>query len=296
MKAHEVIRKATTALAESVGSIINNDDSTEAEKVQELAKTFAQAEGYLLDELPDGMVRTEDFLKQLQYEGDLREAIKEAEAEALVKGEFDTKPHDPAISFDVGDHRMKFPNKRALAVWLAAQERIHKSNPEDNSMTTPEQLEAERIKKLKALGDDVITIAKSIVAKDESLGLDEHDWTLLVTAHAKRQHPDLSEPCAFEKVFAAPTEEGRLLREAHAVVRKDMMASFTPVVVDGTAANPDDARAATQALERLVAEERSRGQWRSTEELWDYVMRQRPDLAARAFKPPAPTTSYPMPR
>ena len=53
---------------------------------------------------------------------------------------------------------------------------------------------------------------------------------------------------------------------------------------------------ATEALERLVTEQRSRNPWLSVEKAWDEAMRQRPDLAARAIPRLAPTSVYPMPR
>ena len=73
-------------------------------------------------------------------------------------------------------------------------------------------------------------------------------------------------------------------------------ATFTPIVVDGNADNPDDASEATQALSRLVEEQRARAPWMTAEQLYEEVMRKNPELTAKAFRRPAATTTYPFPR
>jgi hypothetical protein len=57
---------------------------------------------------------------------------------------------------------------------------------------------------------------------------------------------------------------------------------------NGNVNNPDDAREATEALTRLVEEQRAHGL--SAEQAWDQAMRARPDLAARAIPRLTPMT------
>jgi len=203
---------------------------------------------------------------------------------------------DDGIVFDIGDTRMKFPNERALAVWLAVQERIRKSNQEDTAMTqTTEKLEAERTAKLdevvKSYG--IMPLAKQMIAEGSSYGINEGEFTALAVAHAQRAYPDISPAAAFEKLFSDGSEDGIILREAHGIVKA---ATFTPIVVDGNADNPDDASEATQALSRLVEEQRARAPWMSAEQLYEEVMRKNPELTVKAFRRPAATTTYPFPR
>jgi hypothetical protein len=203
---------------------------------------------------------------------------------------------DDGIVFDIGDTRMKFPNERALAVWLAVQERIRKSNQEDTAMTqTTEKLEAERTAKLdevvKSYG--IMPLAKQMIAEGSSYGINEGEFTALAVAHAQRAYPDISPAAAFEKLFSDGSEDGIILREAHGIVKA---ATFTPIVVDGNADNPDDASEATEALSRLVEEQRARAPWMSAEQLYEEVMRKNPELTVKAFRRPAATTTYPFPR
>ena len=204
---------------------------------------------------------------------------------------------DDGIVFDIGDTRMKFPNERALAVWLAVQERIRKSNQEDTVMTqqTTEEVEAERTAKLdevvKAYG--IMPLAKQMIAEGSSYGINEGEFTALAVAHAQRAYPDISPAAAFEKLFSDGSEDGIILREAHGIVKA---ATFTPIVVDGNADNPDDASEATEALSRLVEEQRARAPWMTAEQLYEEVMRKNPELTVKAFRRPAATTIYPFPK
>jgi hypothetical protein len=103
----------------------------------------------------------------------------------------------------------------------------------------------------------------------------------------------MSPAAAFAKLYSDGSEDGVILREAHGIVKA---AAFTPIVVDGNDDNPDDAREASQALSRLVEEERARAPWMSAEQLFEVVMRKNQELTARAFRRPTPTTTYPWPR
>ena len=160
---------------------------------------------------------------------------------------------------------------------------------------TTEELEAERAEKLrevvKAYG--IIPLAKQMIAEGSSYGIDESEFTTLATAHAQRLCPDMSPAAAFEKLFSDGSEDGVILREAHGIAKA---ATFTPIVVDGNADNPDDASEATEALSRLVEEQRARAPWMSAEQLYEEVMRKNPELTVKAFRRPAATTIYPFPK
>src|SRR6516164_145046 len=229
-------------------------------------------------------------------EGDEAEGLIAAPpVDDAITDSVDRRRHD-GIVFDIGDTRMKFPNERALAVWLAVQERIRKSNKEDTAMTqTTEKLEAEHTAKLdevvKSYG--IMPLAKQMIAEGSSYGINEGEFTALAVAHAQRAYPDISPAAAFEKLFSDGSEDGIILREAHGIVKA---ATFTPIVVDGNADNPDDASEATEALSRLVEEQRARAPWMSAEQLYEEVMRKNPELTVKAFRRPAATTTYPFPR
>ena len=98
---------------------------------------------------------------------------------------------------------------------------------------------------------------------------------------------------AFVKLYSDGSEDGVILREAHGIVKA---ATFTPIVVDGNADNPDDASEATEALSRLVEEQRARAPWMTAEQLYEEVMRKNPELTVKAFRRPAATTIYPFPK
>ena len=203
---------------------------------------------------------------------------------------------DDGIVFDVGDTRLEFPNERALAVWLAVQERIRKSNQEESTaMKTTEELEAERTAKLdevvKAYG--IMPLAKQMIAEGSSYGIAESEFTQLATAHAQRLYPNMNPAAAFEKLFSDNSEDGVILREAHSIAKA---ATLTPIVVDGNVNDPDDASEATEALSRLVEEQRARAPWMSAEQLYEEVMRKNPELTVKAFRRPAATTIYPFPK
>ena len=230
-------------------------------------------------------------------EGDEAEGLIAAPpVDDAITDSVDRRRHD-GIVFDIGDTRMKFPNERALAVWLAVQERIRKSNKEDSAMTqqTTEEVEAERTAKLdevvKAYG--IMPLAKQMIAEGSSYGIDESEFTKLATAHAQRLYPDMTPAAAFVKLYSDGSEDGVILREAHGIVKA---ATFTPIVVDGNANDPDDASEATQALSRLVEEQRARAPWMTAEQLYEEVMRKNPELTVKAFRRPAITSVYPFPR
>src|SRR5262249_16041294 len=73
--------------------------------------------------------------------------------------------HSPR-TVDVGDSRMTFPNERALAVWLAIQERGPKSTEDPNHMSTPESKLRDIAKR-----EGVHVTCKIMVADQRSYGI-----------------------------------------------------------------------------------------------------------------------------
>jgi len=206
---------------------------------------------------------------------------------------------DDGIVFDIGDTRLEFPNERALAVWLAVQERIRKSNQEESTaMKTTEELEAERTAKLdevvKAYG--IMPLAKQVVAEGSSYGIDESEFTKLAIAHAQRLYPDMSPAAAFEKLYSDGSEDGVILREAHGISKNAYAAPYfdlQPVVAD--AQNVDDPSKAIAQLKEL-----GRQKWPTESEEQQFLNAftdpANAELAANAHRRPAATTVYPVPR
>jgi len=206
---------------------------------------------------------------------------------------------DDGIVFDIGDTRLEFPNERALAVWLAVQERIRKSNQEESTaMKTTEELEAERTAKLdevvKAYG--IMPLAKQVVAEGSSYGIDESEFTKLAIAHAQRLYPDMSPAAAFEKLYSDGSEDGVILREAHGISKNAYAAPYfdlQPVVAD--AQNVDDPSKAIAQLKEL-----GRQKWPTESEEQQFLNAftdpANAELAANAHRRPAATTVYPFPR
>lgn len=110
-----------------------------------------------------------------------------------------------------------------------------------------------------------------------------------------RQDGESTAKC-FARHFEAPTADGVAIRKAIEICKAAEVASLTPIVTDGNTENPDDAREATEALARVVEEQRRTAPWMSAEAAWDAAMKARPDLAARAIPRLEPVSVYPMPR
>jgi hypothetical protein len=106
-----------------------------------------------------------------------------------------------------------------------------------------------RTEELQSLAKDfsVVKIAKLIVAEGTDATLTEATFTKLVHDYAQRDCRSGERPeQAFTRVFSANTDEGMLLRKAHAVVKSfPQMMSIEPTQVGGDAAmnvnNPTDA-------------------------------------------------------
>jgi hypothetical protein len=92
-------------------------------------------------------------------------------------------------------------------------------------------------------------------------GMDEHTFVKLVTSAAKAQHPELSGPQAFTKVFCEDSGQGAAIRAAHAIV-KARGAIGGPVDSPIGDNEPDDDEGddadALDELEELAEQERRR--------------------------------------
>jgi hypothetical protein len=89
----------------------------------------------------------------------------------------------------------------------------------------------------------IVAVAKMITNDGDAHGLGEHEFTQLLTEHAKREHPDMTPDQAFSKIFGAETEEGQLLRQAHGLTKSwPAPMSISPTMVGGSDAFPSAQR------------------------------------------------------
>jgi len=190
---------------------------------------------------------------------------------------------DKSITFDIGDKTITARDQRALARWLAIQERIqcvHKSNsPEDNTTMDYKTKLHDMAKR-----HGITAIAKALVEDNNAFGISEHELTELVTAQAKRDNPGLSPAQAFTKMYAEQSEAGTILRRAFQVCKNSAYQADT--------ADADDAAAAYAELEAIGK--------RDYPNLPKHVQfakafEAHPSLAARAHRRPGPSTSFAHP-
>ena len=86
-----------------------------------------------------------------------------------------------SITFDtIAGERMKFPDERSLAEWLAIQSRIRKSTEDHPTMS---------INFSDVVKSHGIALFKHMVSEGTSFGLSEEDVVKLATEHAQRAHP-----------------------------------------------------------------------------------------------------------
>ena len=232
-KNSDVVDTSMAALAESVGTIIDADD----EQAVALAETFEQFQEYLTK----------------------RVSVRPSSG--------------PAITFDVGDQRLTFPNKRSLAIWLAAQERINKSQ-EDHTM--PINL-SDVVK-----NHGVIALAKFMVEQNSSFGATEHELVELATQDAARRYPSDTPPQAFAKLFM----ESRELRDAIEIAKAAVLQDAVAEEIER------DSRAACDELAKI-----GKAKWPSLtpSQRFARAFETHPELAKRAHRRPGPSTSFANP-
>jgi hypothetical protein len=92
---------------------------------------------------------------------------------------------------------------------------------ESTPMQSIEMLKAERKENLLAIGKSggAVAMAKILVADNDAHGIDESEYTQIVTEHAQKLYPDKAPDSAFARVFSDTGPDGVALRKGHAVVR-----------------------------------------------------------------------------
>jgi len=186
------------------------------------------------------------------------------------------KKHRP-ITFDNPDGtRMKFPNERALAEWIAIQHRVHKSNSTEESTTMSLDLSA--VVKAHGIG----ALCRHMIKSATSFGVDEHQLVKLATEDAERKYPTDTPAIAFSKLYTESSE----LRDAIEIAK-------------GVALQNDVADALAQDGEAACAELTAIGKARwpslSPAQRFARAFETNPTLAARAHRRPGPSTSFPHP-
>jgi hypothetical protein len=147
-------------------------------------------------------------------------------------------------------------------------------------------------------------LAKILIDDGHAHQIDEHRFVRLVTDYAKRKHPELSGPVAFERVFVGDGEASRLLQKAHAIC-KAATANFDVAIVEvgretERAVSDTESSEAYRQLEALAAKlhEAATGQGKklTKEQAFAASFEQHPDLVRKAHVTPVGgSTHYPMP-
>ncbi|HMF29226.1 MAG TPA: hypothetical protein VKE42_10670, partial [Candidatus Cybelea sp.] len=181
------------------------------------------------------------------------------------------------ITFDVGDKTITARNERALARWLAVQERITKSLSEDSTAMSTTLNLSEIVK-----AHGVVSLCKYMCEQSSSFGASEADLVNLATQDAHRRYPDVTEAQAFAKLFMESNE----LRDAIEIAKRAAFQS------DVTAEIEKDARAACEELTRI-----GKARWGSLSpsQRFARAFETNPELARRASPRPGPSTSFPHP-
>ena len=146
-------------------------------------------------------------------------------------------------------------------------------------------------------------MAKILVADNDAHGIDEHEYTQIVTEHAQKLFPDKTQDGAFAKVFADTGADGVLLRKAHNVVKLSVF-DIQPTQVGGIAAqneaNDSEQSEASRQLGEMAERLRATSPWLGADQAFARVFTDPANavLAAKAHRrPTAPAGgAYPHPR
>jgi hypothetical protein len=256
----EHAQKATDALAKSVGVILASDDSEE-DKRAVLAETFTEFDEYMQKHVT---------------------VIDDADIE-IAKA----RPRDSAT----GAHGLAAALSEHLIDRLDHLRRKHGFEKKESlPMESIEKLKAERTEKLLAIGSaaGAVAMAKILVADNDAHGIDESEYTRIVTEHATKLYPGSTPDSAFAKVFSDNGPDGTLLRKAHAVVKSDAM----NVGNDHT-----ESSEAYDELTVKAAELRKTQPSLSEAQAFEKVFTDPKNsvLSAKAHRRPSPTTSFAFP-
>jgi hypothetical protein len=237
-------------------------------------------------------------------EADLQD--EQTSADELVDGGSANDHHASKVA-DLLVESGKHPTRQAALDHLlhtargaALLRRLTKQHQEESTMSK-EELETERTARLdevvKAYG--IMPLAKQMIAEGSSYGIDESEFTKLATAHAQRLYPDMTPAAAFEKLFSDGSEDGVILREAHGIAKNAYAApmfDLKPMFVGADDALDVDNPA--KAIAQL--QEIGRQKWPSASEAAQFENAftdpANAELAAKAHRRPAATTTYPFPR
>jgi hypothetical protein len=190
------------------------------------------------------------------------------EAEGLIAA---PKKHR-SITFDTVDGtRMKFPNERSLAEWLAIQSRIRKSNHEDPTM--PVNL-SDVVK-----NHGVVALAKYMVEQNSSFGATEAELVELATADAHRRSPESTPEVAFASLYEKSAE----LRAAIEVCKNAMFEDAMSAELE---------RDSQEAIKELTAIGKAKWPNLSPAQRFARAFETSPELAKRAHRRPGPSTSF----
>jgi hypothetical protein len=222
---NDIVSNATRAMAECISLTLASDDDGET-KAKSLAESFQQMQDYL---------------------------TKNAAGD-----DGETANDHPAIQIaDLLVEAGRFPNRAAAIDHLlhssdgATTLRRHSMSKQESPMPdTIEKLEAARIANLRKMADGAVEISKAIVAKEENIvSMTEEEFTGLVTAFARKQHPNDRADVAFSKVFS----ENETIRRAYAIVKAlPPTMSLEPTVVSGPTTFQDSLQDRSEAYENLV--------------------------------------------
>jgi hypothetical protein len=301
---HDVVAKASAALRESVGLILDSDGSEE-EKRQELVETFTQFQMYLDREIT-GKSLGKGVLEREQRR------VREGFAKIFAGKAADDGDHDAVDRHDrvpVVDHHAskvadllvesgKYPHRAAAldhllhsASGAALLSRLNKAadQPKDNTMST-------------SLGDILKTYGATRICKHicevGKTGYSEFDLVDALTKHAAEQF-NLPGDRAFAKLY----ESEESVRRACNIAAKSM--PVTPTMVGGPDAmfdavdNTEQSEAYAQLVSMAEKMRAASPELRlSAAQAFDKVFTDPKNaaLAAAAHVRPRPTTYYEFPR
>jgi hypothetical protein len=180
-----------------------------------------------------------------------------------------------SITFDTVDGtRMKFPNERSLAEWLAIQSRISKSKKDP----TPMSIDLSAVVKAHGIG----ALCRHMIKSASSFGVHEHELVQLATEDANRRYPSDSPAMAFSKLFMESSE----LREAIEIAKN---ASLQDAVAE------ELERDSRKACEELSAIGKARWPSLSRSQQFARAAETNPAILNRAHRRPGPSTSFAHP-
>jgi hypothetical protein len=239
-------------------------DDSDEVKREALAETFSQFEDYIMER--NGGVNI-----------------------AKARTRHDVGPQGLASA--VTEHALDMLGFHRRRLGIAKSDDKHEDTPMDS------------IEKIAADGG-VHALAKVLIDDGSAHQIDEHRFVRLITDYAKRKHPELSGPVAFERVFVGDGDASRLLQKAHAIC-KAATANFDVTIVNPgeethrTVSDTENSAAyqTLQALaDKLHEAATAQGKGLTKEQAFARTFEQHPDLARKAHVTPVGgSTFYPMP-